>query len=89
MALAAELLEQLKIELKQSGLTYRDVADSLSISESSVKRLFRERDMSLTRLESICALVNLDLRVLTERCDQTKRQLMGFNLGAGANSGWR
>ena len=72
MALAAELLEQLKIELKQSGLTYRDVADSLSISDSSVKRLFRERDMSLTRLESICELVNLDIRILTERCDQAK-----------------
>lgn len=78
MALAAELLEQLKIELKQSGLTYRDVADSLSISDSSVKRLFRERDMSLTRLESICELVNLDIRILTERCDQAKKHVMAL-----------
>ena len=78
MALATELLDQLKIELKQSGLTYRDVADSLSISESSVKRLFRERDMSLTRLERICALIHINWLVVSDRRVGGNHQLIAL-----------
>ena len=54
MALAAELMDQLKHELKSNGVTYKDVGEALEISESSVKRLFRDQDMSLSRLERIC-----------------------------------
>jgi len=75
MALAVDLLEQLKGELKQHGITYKQVAEAMDISESSVKRLFRDRDMSLSRLESICALMDLDISDLAARSDEARRQI--------------
>lgn len=75
MALAAELIDRLKTELRARGLTYAHVAEHLELSESSVKRLFRERDMSLTRLESICALINTDIADLCTRIEQSRRNL--------------
>jgi len=75
MALAVDLLEQLKGELKQHGLTYKQVAEAMDISESSVKRLFRDRDMSLSRLESICALMDFDISDLATRSDEARRQI--------------
>jgi len=80
MALASDLLGQLKKELKQSGTTYRDVASALDISESSVKRLFRENDMSLSRLESICGLLDLDISDLAARSDEARRQVTQLTL---------
>jgi len=75
MALAVDLLEQLKGELKQHGLTYKQVAEAMDISESSVKRLFRDRDMSLSRLESICSLMDFDISDLAARSDEARRQI--------------
>lgn len=75
MALAAELVAKLKMELRQHGLTYSMVAEHLELSESSVKRLFRESDMSLGRLESICAMMDLDISDLAERTDESRRNI--------------
>ncbi|MEM7397131.1 MAG: helix-turn-helix transcriptional regulator, partial [Verrucomicrobiota bacterium] len=43
------------------GLTYRDVADALELSEASVKRLFSEESFSLRRIEAICRLLDMSL----------------------------
>lgn len=75
MALANDLLDQLKIELKKRGLTYRQVAQSLELSESSVKRLFRDKDMSLSRLQNICSLIDLDISALVALSDESRRQV--------------
>lgn len=80
MALATDLITQLKSELKQHGVTYRDVAKALDISESSVKRLFRDRDMSLSRLESVCGLMDLDISDLAARSDEARRQVTKLSL---------
>ncbi len=79
MALAAELLDQLKHELKSNGVTYKDVSEALEVSESSVKRLFRDQDMSLSRLERICGLVELDIAALTERCFRDRKQMRALS----------
>lgn len=75
MALVSDLVEQLKQELKQNGLTYKDVAASLELSEASIKRLFRERDMTLSRLENICGLIDLDISGLAARADEARRRV--------------
>ncbi len=57
----ARLLETLKRSLRARGLTYRDVARELDLSESSVKRLFSTGSLSLTRVTRICRMLELSV----------------------------
>lgn len=64
------LIDTLKRCLRNYGLTYRDVASSLNLSEASIKRVFSDHRFSLERLEAICALMNMriiDLCRLAEK----------------------
>ena len=61
MAQTTELIEMLKKLLKRHNKTYAEVADCLELSEASVKRLFSEQNLSLQRLDSICALMDLEI----------------------------
>lgn len=66
MSQAALLIDVVKRTLRHKGLTYRYVAKGLKLSESSVKRMFARRNLSLARLERICALMNLQIADLLE-----------------------
>ncbi|MGE0383665.1 MAG: helix-turn-helix domain-containing protein [Gammaproteobacteria bacterium] len=66
MAQTQRLIAALKRALKAQGRTYADVARGLRISEASVKRMFSAGDMPLSRLERICALMELDLADLAQ-----------------------
>ena len=61
------IVAELKRALRERGLTYAVVAQQLSLSLASVKRLFARGDFSLTRLERICELLDLSLREILER----------------------
>ncbi|MFQ5645233.1 MAG: helix-turn-helix domain-containing protein [Thiogranum sp.] len=69
MANAATLIATLKIALKVHGLTYRDVAAGLGLSEASVKRLFSEGSFSLERLEAVCRLLDMSIGDLVRLAD--------------------
>lgn len=56
-----QLLATVKTELKARGLTYRDVAVVLKLSEASVKRLFSTGNISLDRLVELCTLLDMTL----------------------------
>lgn len=66
MSGSSVLVELVKRVLRQRSITYATVARGIGLSEASVKRLFAQRDMSLSRLEQICALIPLDLADLLE-----------------------
>jgi transcriptional regulator with XRE-family HTH domain len=66
MAQTAALVDAVKRALRQRGVTYADVARALGLSESSVKRLFARRDLTLDRLERICALIHLEITDLLD-----------------------
>ncbi|MEJ2621218.1 MAG: helix-turn-helix transcriptional regulator [Candidatus Thiodiazotropha sp.] len=66
MSQVVELLQTLKHELRAKGITYREVAERLELSENSVKRLFAERSFSVSRLEQVCDLVDLELSDLMQ-----------------------
>lgn len=66
MSQVGTLVEALKKALRARGLTYLHVARGLGMSESAVKRLFAQRNMSLNRLEEICNLIDLELSDLLE-----------------------
>jgi DNA-binding Xre family transcriptional regulator len=87
MSDTAAVVGALKQALKGRGMTYRDVARGLGLSEASVKRLFSRNDFTLERLERVCALLELSLNdllrlaeagqsVISELTDAQERELM-------------
>lgn len=76
MALAKELIETLKKELRKNHITYADVGRVLDLSESSIKRLFSEGDMSLSRLEAICDIISMDISQLAEKARESRRHVL-------------
>lgn len=75
MAQGALLVERLKQELKLRGITYAQVAAAIGLSEASVKRLFSKRDLTLARLDAICAVAQIELTDLTRGIDPEERLL--------------
>src|SRR5262245_33709656 len=87
MADTSTLLQALKQVLKGRGMTYRDVARELALSEASVKRLFSKEDFTLKRLEQVCALLEVSFAdlvrlveagqpVVSELTDAQERELV-------------
>jgi DNA-binding Xre family transcriptional regulator len=66
MSQASQLIDLVKQALRDRGRTYADLARGLGISESSVKRLFSKKKLSLERLEEICAELDLEIVDLLE-----------------------
>lgn len=66
MSQATLLVDVVKKTLRRRGLTYVDVAKGLKLSESSIKRMFAQRHLSLNRLEQVCGLMNLEIADLLE-----------------------
>lgn len=54
-----QFLAALKRSLKAKNVLYRDLAKSLNLSESSVKRILSSKSLSLDRLEEICRVADL------------------------------
>ncbi len=65
MTEAVQLLATLKAQLKKQGLTYRDVARALNISEPSVKRLFASGRFTVDRLVQVSNLLGYTLAELS------------------------
>ena len=49
-----QFLNAMKRSLKAKNIIYKDLAESLSLSESSVKRILSDKSISLERIEEIC-----------------------------------
>ncbi len=60
MSTTADLVQVLKRELKAAQMTYADLARSLGMAESSVKRMLSQGDMPLSRIDAICRALKLD-----------------------------
>jgi len=67
MSTTADLVTTLKKELKQAQMTYADLARSLGMAESSVKRMLAKGDMPLSRIDAICRALKLDFADLARR----------------------
>ena len=55
------LIDTLKQELRKHRITYKQVAEALDLSETSVKRLFSEESFSVKRFEKVCELLHLGI----------------------------
>lgn len=73
------LVKTLKKYLKAKGLTYKQLAEEMELSEASVKRLFSKQTFSLERLEAVCRVLNIDFYDLAlmdrERNQKTAKKL--------------
>lgn len=61
-----EITSALKQAFKARGVTYKDVADRIGVSEQTIKRLFREKDCSLSRLNELCEAIDISVYDLLE-----------------------
>ena len=60
MTAASRIVGALKECLRLRGMTYRDLASALGLSEPSVKRMFSRGSFTLARVEEILKLLDLD-----------------------------
>ncbi|RZI97494.1 MAG: XRE family transcriptional regulator [Variovorax sp.] len=67
MSTTVDLVLALKAELKHAGMTYADLARSLGMAESSVKRMLAKGDMPLSRVDAICRALKMDFADLARR----------------------
>ena len=67
MSTTQDLVNVLKSELRAAGVTYADLADSLGMSESSVKRVFAKGDMPLSRIDEMLRVLKMDFAELARK----------------------
>jgi DNA-binding Xre family transcriptional regulator len=70
MSQSSQLIDALKLELRRQRITYKQVAQTLELSEASVKRLFAGRFFTLERLERICQLLNMSFSDLVRQAEK-------------------
>lgn len=80
MVMTKSLLSALRTVFRQKGITYRDAAEGLKLSEVSIKRLFSEQNCSLTRLEQLCEFAGTDFGELMAIVESQQQQLTELSL---------
>jgi DNA-binding Xre family transcriptional regulator len=75
MSQASALVDAVKTALRRHSLTYAHVGRRLELSESSVKRMFARKKLSLERLEQVCALMGLEIGDLFELAHQAETRI--------------
>lgn len=75
MSEISQIVATIKRQLKLQGLTYRDVAAALDLSEPSVKRLFASEQFTLERLVDICSLLGFTLAEIAQEAQDGQRHL--------------
>ena len=64
MSSSRDLVTALKAELRRAGITYADLARAMGMAESSIKRIFARRDMPLSRIDQVLAVLHMDFAEL-------------------------
>ena len=59
------LIKTLKKYLKAKGVTYKVLADEMQLSEAAVKRMFSKESFTLSRLDEICSILDIEIYDLT------------------------
>jgi len=80
MAQTRELVKTLKTALKARGKTYADVAVVLGLTEASVKRLFSQQSFSLSRLDQVCHLLDMEITDLVQLMNEQQQRLQQLSI---------
>ncbi|WP_434604720.1 helix-turn-helix transcriptional regulator [Pseudomonas sp. Z4-7] len=71
----SQLTITIKQRLKAAGLTYRDVAQALDLSEPSVKRLLASGRLTVERLAQLCELLGMTMAELLQEAERLTPRL--------------
>ena len=80
MSQTRELIKTLKTALKAQGKTYADVAVELELTEASVKRLFSQQSFSLSRLDQVCHLLDMEITDLVQLMNEQQQRLQQLTI---------
>jgi len=80
MARSQQIVERLKIELRAQGINYRQLAQELELSESTIKHMFSTKNFSLKRLDAICELLGMELTDLVQKYEASAPKLEQLTL---------
>lgn len=61
MARSPQIIDALKQELRAKGIQYKQLAEKLDLSESTIKHMFSTKNFSLKRLDKICEILGYEL----------------------------
>jgi transcriptional regulator with XRE-family HTH domain len=75
MTQISQIIATIKRQLKLQGLTYRDVAVALGLSEPSVKRLFATEQFTFDRIVEICSMLGFTLAEIAQEAQNGQRRL--------------
>ena len=75
MTSSARIIDTLKRQLKVRGITYKELAERLGLSESAVKHMFSTGNFSLKRLDDVCAVLELDLGELVDISESHQQKI--------------
>jgi DNA-binding Xre family transcriptional regulator len=67
MARSSQIIDVLKHELRAQGINYRELAERLTLSESTIKHMFSSKNFSLKRLDRICEILGVEISDLVRR----------------------
>ncbi len=80
MARSPQLIDFLKQELRAQGVTYKTLAQQLSLSESTIKQMFSAKNFSLRRMDQICEILGIELTDLLARYDAREPKMEQLTL---------
>ncbi|MCD6042057.1 MAG: hypothetical protein K0R40_1660 [Burkholderiales bacterium] len=80
MAMRRRFVDALKRSLRARGLTYGALARELRLSEASVKRMFSRGTFTLSRIEQILAVLDLELDELARMSRSAEAQARELSL---------
>lgn len=67
------VFEAIRAHLRARGINYRDLAATLDLSESAVKKIFARRDCTLSRLDDLCTVIGVDLCEIARATPRQKK----------------
>ncbi len=72
-----QVMEALKKLMKVKGILYKDLAQHLGLSVPSVKRLFSQGDLTLSRFHQICQFLGMEMGEVFKLAEANKEALLG------------
>lgn len=74
------ILDALRAQLRAAGITYKMLAERIDVSESSVKRMFGQKDMALSRLAQVCQATGIAMDDVLRGALETRVELDALSL---------
>lgn len=74
----SSMIKFIKKELKNQQVTYQQLSSHLGMTEAGVKKLFSREDISLSKLNSICQLLNLSISEFLKKAENDDVDVFSF-----------